>query len=110
MLFRSGNISDFGKIAEDEAMTLHALMMCSDPSYILMEEGTLSVIRKIREFRNQTNLPIFFTLDAGPNMHVLYPDEYDDQVNTFIQHELKPFCYNGKIIRDKVGQGPKKIS
>ncbi|MBP6236151.1 MAG: diphosphomevalonate decarboxylase [Saprospiraceae bacterium] len=107
---KQGNISDFGKIAEDEAMTLHALMMCSDPSYILMEEGTLSVIRKIKQFREQTSIPVFFTLDAGPNVHVLYPDEGESQVNAFIQNELKPYCNEGRIIRDKVGTGPEKIS
>jgi len=106
---KHGNISEFGKIAEDEAMTLHALMMCSDPSYILMEEGTLSVIKKIKHFREQTSIPVFFTLDAGPNVHVLYPDEFENQVNTFIQDELKPYCNEGRIIRDKVGTGPEKI-
>ena len=106
---KQGNISDFGKIAEDEAMTLHALMMCSDPSYILMEEGTLSVIKKIKHFRERTAIPVFFTLDAGPNVHVLYPDEVENQVNSFIQDELKPYCNEGRVIRDKVGAGPEKI-
>lgn len=57
---KQGNISDFGKIAEDEAMTLHALMMCSDPSYILMEEGTLSVIRKIKIQRTNIDTSVFY--------------------------------------------------
>jgi diphosphomevalonate decarboxylase len=106
---RSGDVEAFGKIAEDEALTLHALMMCSDPSYILMEEGSLSVIRKIRQFRQETGIPIFFTLDAGPNVHVLYPDAYKAKASEFIDHELKPFCINGRIIRDMCGQGPEKL-
>jgi diphosphomevalonate decarboxylase len=106
---RDGDVATFGKITEDEALTLHALMMCSDPAYILMEEGSLSVIKQIKKFRKQTNIPVFFTLDAGPNVHILYPDEFESQVSTFIINELKPYCNNGKIIRDKVGTGPKKI-
>ncbi|MBK7701287.1 MAG: hypothetical protein IPJ39_22470 [Saprospiraceae bacterium] len=43
---KHGDLQSFGKIIEDEALTLHALMMCSDPSYILMEEGSLSVIKR----------------------------------------------------------------
>lgn len=106
---RDGDLDTFGKIAEDEALTLHALMMCSDPSYILMEEGSLSVINKIRRFRNETAIPIWFTLDAGPNVHVLYPNEAESSVIPFIMNELKPFCHEGKIIRDRVGSGPTKL-
>jgi diphosphomevalonate decarboxylase len=104
----AGDIESFGRITEDEALTLHALMMCSDPSYILMEEGSLSVIKAIRQFRQDTQVPVYFTLDAGPNVHVLYPGEFSTQVQDFIKSELKPYCHNGRIIHDVVGQGPKK--
>ncbi len=107
---QNGDIDAFGKIAEDEALTLHALMMCSDPSYMLMEEGSLSVIRKIKAFRKETGIPVYFTLDAGPNVHVLYPDKYEAPVHSFISEDLRPYCHDGKIIRDKVGKGPVKIS
>ena len=106
---RDGDLETFGKIAEDEALTLHALMMCSDPSYILMEEGSLSVINKIRKFRQETKIPIWFTLDAGPNVHVLYPEDAESSVMPFILNELKPHCHEGKIIRDRVGMGPVKL-
>jgi diphosphomevalonate decarboxylase len=106
---RDGDIETFGKITEDEALTLHALMMCSDPSYILMEEGSLSVINKIRKFRKDTGIPIWFTLDAGPNVHVLYPAESESSVMPFIINELKPHCHEGRIIRDRVGMGPEKL-
>ncbi len=106
----SGDLDTFGKITEDEALTLHALMMCSDPSYILMEEGSLSVIKAIQKFRRETKIPVFFTLDAGPNVHVLYPHKYQSQVEIFVENELKKFCHNGKIIRDRVGKGPVKMA
>ncbi len=106
---REGDLDTFGKITEDEALTLHALMMCSDPAYILMEEGSLAVIKKIQKFRIETGVPIWFTLDAGPNVHILYPSEAEQKVSNFIINELKPYCHEGRIIRDKVGTGPKKI-
>jgi diphosphomevalonate decarboxylase len=107
---KEGDLETFGKITEDEALTLHALMMCSDPSYILMEEGSLAVIKRIKKFREEYNIPVYFTLDAGPNIHVLYPEKYDKEVSQFIITELKPYCHQGRIIRDKVGNGPSKIS
>ncbi|MBK9733683.1 MAG: diphosphomevalonate decarboxylase [Saprospiraceae bacterium] len=104
-----GDIITFGKIAESEALTLHALMMSSDPYYILMEEASLTIIRKIKNFRLDTGIPIFFTLDAGPNIHVLYPDEYAGEVRSFILSELIVHCFEGRVIYDQIGLGPKKI-
>lgn len=104
-----GDVHAFGKLAEDEAMTLHALMMCSDPSYILMKPSSLSAIEDIRDFRKKTNLPLYFTLDAGPNLHLLYPDSIKEAVHTFINKDLKSYCQEGKIIKDMVGMGPERI-
>ena len=105
----SGDLSSFGKITEDEALTLHALMMCSDPSYILMEENSLVVIKKVISFREDTGVPLYFTLDAGPNVHLLYPDEFTAQVRSFILSDLVPYCHEGRVIHDQVGQGAQKL-
>lgn len=106
---KSGDVDSFGKLAEDEAMTLHALMMCSDPSYVLMEPGTLDMIREIRLFRSISRLPVYFTLDAGPNIHLLYPDHIKKEVKQFIHEKLMQYTADGIIIEDIVGNGPKKF-
>lgn len=106
---REGDVKTFGKIAEDEAMTLHALMMCSDPSYILMKPDTLVAINKIRAYRAATGVDVYFTLDAGPNIHLLYPDHEKEKVAVFVKEELEPLCDHGRIIRDCVGTGPKLL-
>ncbi len=106
---RSGDIEGWGNIVEKEALTLHALMMASEPPYILMRPNTLEVIEKIRWFRKENNVPVYFTLDAGPNVHILYPDNVKDKVIYFIEEELVSLCENGRVIHDQVGQGPEKI-
>jgi len=108
-ILKSGDVDAFGKLAEDEAMTLHALMMCSDPSYVLMEPGTLDMIREIRQFRADTGTPIYFTLDAGPNIHLLYPTHVKETAEKFITSTLIPYTANGRVIKDKVGNGPEKL-
>jgi diphosphomevalonate decarboxylase len=108
-ILKAGDVEAFGILAESEAMTLHALMMCSDPSYILIEPDTINVINKIRQFRKETGLPIYFTLDAGPNVHILYPAEAANQISEFVRNELLKFSPQSLIIQDKVGNGPKKI-
>lgn len=107
---QSGDIESLGKIVEDEALTLHALMMCSDPSFVLMKPNSLEIISRIKDFRQSQKLPIYFTLDAGPNIHVLYPDSVNVEIKEFIDSELLPLCEEGRIIRDKVGQGPQQIT
>ena len=49
--------------------------MNSDPSFILMKPNTLKIIELIREIREEEEMPWYFTLDAGPNVHLMYPLE-----------------------------------
>ncbi|MFZ1704526.1 MAG: diphosphomevalonate decarboxylase [Saprospiraceae bacterium] len=103
---QTGDVESFGMIAEAEALTLHALMMCSEPSYMLMEPASLAIIKKIRSFRADTKLPVYFSLDAGPNIHLLYPENISLQVQTLIDQDLLSQCQNFQVIRDGIGVGP----
>lgn len=100
----------FAGIVESEALQLHALMMCGEHPFILMEPGTLSVIQKVWQFRRETGLPVCFTLDAGPNVHLLYPAQHESVVMDWVRHELVRFCAEGRYIQDRVGQGPEKLA
>jgi diphosphomevalonate decarboxylase len=106
---KSGDLNTFINITESEALQLHALMMCSNPSYILMKPNTLRIIEIIRQFRDETKTPLCFTLDAGPNVHLLYPDSEAAKVEHFIQDVLTNYCDQGRWIADRVGNGPKKM-
>ncbi len=108
-ILETGDVDAFCKMAEDEALALHGMMMCSNPSYMLMEPATVSIIKAIRSYRKKTRLPICFTLDAGPNVHVLYPETISSEIALFIEDELLPLSNGGKVLKDKVGNGPTKI-
>ena len=99
-ILKSGDLQVFMKLVEHEALTLHAMMMMSDPAFILMQTGTLQVINKVWEFRKETNLPLFFTLDAGANAHLLFPSEKKAEISNFIETELLQYTQNGGIVRD----------
>lgn len=109
-IIEQGSVEAFGKIVEEEALSLHALMMCSDPSYVLMEPGSLEIIKEIRAFREETGTPIFFTLDAGPNVHVIYPDSVHEKAREFVKAKLLNHCEDGRYIFDRMGDGPQMIS
>ena len=99
-ILKSGDLQTFMKLVEHEALTLHAMMMMSDPAFILMQTGTLQVINRVWEFRKETNLPLFFTLDAGANVHLLFPSEKKAEISNFIEIELLQYTQNGGIVRD----------
>ena len=105
MLLESGNVTEFMSLVESEALILHAMMMTSMPYFILMKPNTLEIINKIWKFRNETQSPVCFTLDAGANVHVLYPENVKEKVLQFIQHELVGYCQNGQYICDEIGNG-----
>ncbi|RKD91619.1 diphosphomevalonate decarboxylase [Mangrovibacterium diazotrophicum] len=103
-----GNRMAFIDLVEQEALSLHALMMSSTPSFLLLKPGSLEIIEKIREFRQQTGLPVGFTIDAGPNIHLLYWKEDQEAVHAFIRTELLYHTENGEWLDDRVGEGPVK--
>lgn len=107
---RSGDLQRFIEITESEAMQLHALMMCSTPAFILMKPNTLRIIQSVLEFRAETDIPVCFTLDAGPNVHVLYPDQNAEIVERFILDELEHYCSGGLWLADKTGDGPSRTN
>lgn len=99
-VLKNGDLEAFGKIVEHEALSLHAMMMTSHPYFILMKPNTLKVIEKIWEFRKNTSLPLYFTLDAGANVHLLYPEFAKEEIALFIMETLKSQYNSGKMVKD----------
>ena len=108
-ILKNGDLPGFIKIVESEALTLHAMMMCSDPYFVLMKPETLEIINAIWEFRKTAQIPVCFTLDAGANIHVLYPKLHAKAVNNFIETKLANFCQNRHYLLDAVGTGAESI-
>ena len=85
---KTGDLENFIKLTEVEALGLHALMMTSEPNYILMQPGTLKILHQIRAIRTQTGLPVCFTLDAGANVHVLYPENTKEDLHRVLFSQI----------------------
>ena len=105
----TGDKQPFLEIAEAEALSLHAMMLTSSPPYILLKPNSLEIIQRIKIFRERTKIPLGFTIDAGPNIHLLYFLENKTEVQTFIERELLNFCEDRRWIDDGIGDGPIKI-
>lgn len=100
-ILQSGDLEGFIQLVEHEALTLHAMMITSTPAYILMSPKTLEAISRIWDYRKETGNPLMFTLDAGANIHLLYPkNESTSDIQKFIESELLPLSAEKKIIHD----------
>lgn len=108
-IMQEGNFAEFSQILELEALSLHAMMMTANPWYTLLAPNTLQLIQRIRDFRNQTGTKISFTLDAGPNVHVIYPADEDEKVKIFIENELLQYTKDNYYILDNIGLGPELL-
>ncbi len=106
---KAGDWKNFGEILELEALTLHGLMMSSSPSFVLLKPNSLKIIELVREFREETKTPLYFTIDAGPNMHLIYPLSHEDEIKAFINKKLKIYCENEMVIFDSIGTGPEEL-
>lgn len=107
-ILKKGDMQGFIEITESEALTLHAMMMTSKDYYLLMRPNTIAVIDKIFEFREQTQTPLCFTLDAGPNIHLLYPENQKHNVENFIREQISTLVKS--TIFDRAGSGPKQLT
>ncbi len=108
-VLENGDLKRFGEILESEALTLHAMMMTSTPYYILMKANTVQALEAVKEFRIKTGKNLFFTLDAGANVHLLYPKSEAKEILAFIEKELVAYCENQQYICDELGTGAKKV-
>lgn len=64
------DFATLGDIAELDALSMHAVMMTATPSLLYWTPATTRLLHSIREWRAE-GLPAYFTLDAGPNVHIL---------------------------------------
>jgi diphosphomevalonate decarboxylase len=60
----------FADIVELDSNMMHAVMMTSYPQLFYWQAATLTVMQVVRETRAK-GLPVCYTIDAGPNVHVI---------------------------------------
>jgi diphosphomevalonate decarboxylase len=99
-ILNKGDWKRFAEIVEEEAMSLHALMINSQHPYTLMNDNTWNIIYRIQDWRRETGLPLTYTLDAGPNVHLIFPKEIEKDIDQMIKSELKRFCQDNQVIVD----------
>ena len=98
----SGDWNGFAATVEEEAMSIHALMVNSPQPYTLMNNNTWNIVHKIRELRRQFHLKWTYTLDAGPNVHLLFPATEKEKTEELLDEHIKQYCVENQIIKDQI--------
>ena len=60
----------FGELVEREALELHAIMLTSNPPILYLQPKSIEIIRAVWQWRSE-GLSVYFTIDAGPNIHLI---------------------------------------
>jgi len=71
----------FGQLIEEEAISLHLVAMSSIPAIFYWNKGTIEIINTLRKWREEEGLLAYFTMDAGPNVHVICREKDEKETN-----------------------------
>jgi diphosphomevalonate decarboxylase len=64
------NFPALGEIIEEDCLSMHAVAMTQNPPLLYWNTTAMNCIRTIQKWRTG-GLPVYFTIDAGPNIHCL---------------------------------------
>lgn len=67
------------RVCELDSHLMHAVMMTSSPPLLYWQPSSLAVMHAVSSWR-AAGLPACYTLDAGPNVHVICPADYATEV------------------------------
>ena len=62
-------------VVELDSDMMHAVMMTSTPGLFYWQPASVAVMEAVRKWRAD-GVPVCYTVDAGPNIHVICPREY----------------------------------
>ncbi|WP_067726732.1 diphosphomevalonate decarboxylase [Oceanobacillus damuensis] len=89
-----------GSIAEANCLKMHATTLAANPPFTYWHDTTIRVMQTVQEMR-ENGIPAYFTIDAGPNVKVLYLPENEKNIET----KLRSIPGVSDVILSKPGQG-----
>ncbi|MGJ9460519.1 diphosphomevalonate decarboxylase [Oceanobacillus sp. CF4.6] len=89
-----------GSIAEANCLKMHATTLAANPPFTYWHDTTMRVMQTVQEMKEK-GIPAYFTIDAGPNVKVLYLPEDEGKV----KETLRTIPGVTDVILSKPGQG-----
>lgn len=100
---KSDSLSRLGLLMEEEALQMHFIAMTGNPGIQYIQETTANFCSWLRGQRQHHGLKAWFTIDAGPNVHVLC--KLSERAKLIKAIDGSPFAHYARLL-DEVGDGP----
>lgn len=97
---RDKDFEKVGEIAESNCLKMHATTLGSSPPFTYWLDTTMAVMQTVQSLREK-GIPVYFTIDAGPNVKVLYLPEHEE----IVQNTLSSVSGVSEVKLSKVGRG-----
>lgn len=98
------DLEKLGTLIEEEAISLHMVAMTSKPPLFYWKPETLLLMQNLMAWRKE-GLPAYFTIDAGPNIHIITEDKYEDKVT----RKLKQLGFPKQTITNHPSEGARIV-
>ncbi|MCX6130085.1 MAG: diphosphomevalonate decarboxylase [Proteobacteria bacterium] len=99
----SRKMDELGPWLEAEALEMHAVIMTASQPVYYLSPAALDFIQALRMARLSGELRAWFTIDAGPNIHLIHEDADHERLKAWLAKRLK----NEQVLHDTIGQGPR---
>ena len=98
------DFESFASIVELDSDMMHAVMMTSTPALHYCKPASLEVMKSVRAWRAD-GIPACYTVDAGPNVHVICPESEAQN----IERRLREISGVQNVLVAKAGDGAKVV-
>ena len=82
--FRTKNFLRLGEIMEEDCLDMHRVMQTQEPPIMYWNETTIRIMEAVVGWR-KNGLPVYFTIDAGPNVHLICEGKDEARVFECVQ-------------------------
>ena len=79
------NFHQLGKITERNCLKMHNVMKTSQPSIDYWNQATHACVENVKDMQ-QKGIPIFFTIDAGPQVKIICEPDVSKNVISLMEH------------------------
>ena len=104
-LIKKKDFTGLGRLMEDEALNMHAVMLTSQPHLVYWLPETIRVIRAVEDWRDK-GLESYFTINTGQNVFVICQAKDEDR----LVKKIKNLEGVIEVRRDRIGGGARIIS
>ena len=99
------DFDSFASVVELDSDMMHSVMMTSTPALHYWNPASLSVMNAVRHWRGE-GLTVCYTVDAGPNVHVICPETEAQTV----EKRLRGINGVSDVLIARVGGGAKIVN